>query len=103
MVTPLVVRDERDGNYADLAPGLMEQRGGEQIRASVDLYVRGRGITRRACSRSARICRRRAAIASAGEFALRTAERDRADLAARQRMVAPTRARDYLWIGFIHD
>ncbi|MFE3261424.1 UvrD-helicase domain-containing protein [Nocardia sp. NPDC059091] len=31
------------------------------------------------------------------------AERDRADLAARQRMVALTRARDYLWIGFMQD
>ncbi|MFJ4657983.1 UvrD-helicase domain-containing protein [Nocardia sp. NPDC088792] len=31
------------------------------------------------------------------------AERDRADLAARQRMVALTRARDYIWIGFMQD
>ncbi|MGW4350735.1 UvrD-helicase domain-containing protein [Nocardia sp. NPDC004582] len=31
------------------------------------------------------------------------AERDRAELAARQRMVALTRARDYIWIGFMQD
>ncbi|MFE2959515.1 3'-5' exonuclease [Nocardia tengchongensis] len=31
------------------------------------------------------------------------ADRDRAELAARQRMVALTRARDYIWIGFMHD
>ncbi|MFF0614112.1 3'-5' exonuclease [Nocardia tengchongensis] len=31
------------------------------------------------------------------------AERDRAELAARQRMVALTRARDYIWIGFMED
>ncbi|WP_459961134.1 hypothetical protein [Nocardia sp. IFM 10818] len=29
------------------------------------------------------------------------AERDRAELTARQTMVALTRARDYIWIGFI--
>ncbi|WP_067565359.1 UvrD-helicase domain-containing protein [Nocardia acidivorans] len=31
------------------------------------------------------------------------AERDRAELAARQRMVALTRARDYIWIGYTED
>jgi len=31
------------------------------------------------------------------------ADRDRAELAARQLMVVHTRARDYLWVGTIHD
>lgn len=34
---------------------------------------------------------------------LRGSERDRAELAARQTMVALTRARDHIWIGFLRD